>query len=293
MDQDGQETPTASRPMMAKVKASPPASPSGSIPSSPCSIESIGAVFKSMRSSIGSINGPRKTESEARQTPDPKDLSYEEAMRKLDQDSLNEEPVDEQEHSEVPDSFPTDEVGAAQRMSKTEKGGIPEQPPALRTAKSGSISPPPTRTQQSRKRKSSPFAIPPNSQVIELLSSSDHEPEEPIFTEQYADEDADGTYEPVVSSGLPRGPGWVQKRAGTRRSTRSAGSSHAFVDATSTRVSESFPPMTQSPSRRSRRRTGAPAFSHPRSISPPPSTAPASLSGAQSKRGSRKASARF
>jgi hypothetical protein len=83
-----------------------------------------------------------------------------------------------------------------------------------------SISPPPPRRRSSSQKKpKQPFTIPAGSQVVELLSSDS----EPMYTENYADDDVDGTYSPDLNRGsLPSGEGWVKKkRDGNRRKTRS------------------------------------------------------------------------
>ncbi|KAI8948834.1 hypothetical protein F4801DRAFT_581005 [Xylaria longipes] len=70
----------------------------------------------------------------------------------------------------------------------------------------------PTRANPSYRRRvpsrrvSKPFIIPPGSQVVELSSDS-----ESVYTEDYADEQIDGTYSPELGS-IPTGDGWVQKR---------------------------------------------------------------------------------
>ncbi|GAW17996.1 hypothetical protein ANO14919_074650 [Xylariales sp. No.14919] len=63
------------------------------------------------------------------------------------------------------------------------------------------ISPPPKRR----------FTLPPNTQVVELSSDS-----EPAYSEDYADDEIDGTYTPDAN-GLPKGAGWVKKGRDNRR----------------------------------------------------------------------------
>ncbi|KAI1747801.1 hypothetical protein F4782DRAFT_543292 [Xylaria castorea] len=113
-----------------------------------------------------------------------RDAKYEEAMRKLD-----EQFSDDLSDDESPPPPPTSSLEVKLENSTQ---FVP------RTL--DSISPPP------RRRPSKPFILPPGSQVVELSSDS-----EPVYTEDYADEDVDGTYSPVLGS-MPTGDGWVQKR---------------------------------------------------------------------------------
>ncbi|KAI0537294.1 hypothetical protein GGR58DRAFT_355547 [Xylaria digitata] len=115
----------------------------------------------------------------------PRDTKYEEAMRKLD------EQLDEQLGTA---SSPAP-VGSSLEVKREDSTQLPP-----RTLEA--ISPPP------RWRR---FTMPPGSQVVELSSDS-----EPAYTENYADDEIDGTYIPEPDS-LPKGSGWVKKGRDTRR----------------------------------------------------------------------------
>ncbi|KAI1101580.1 hypothetical protein F4804DRAFT_315495 [Jackrogersella minutella] len=144
-----------------------------------------------------------------------KDREYEKAMQKLDDFS-----DDQSGSSRIPDSFKKSSQGQkssqSQSLDSVKKGnGIttkaPFRSPQIK------ISPPPTR----KGRASNPpsqFSLPPGTQVVEL--SSDSEPE-PVYTEDYADEEVDATYSPEMDS-FPQGNGWVHKKVeGKNRNARS------------------------------------------------------------------------
>ncbi|KAI0857345.1 hypothetical protein F4860DRAFT_506097 [Xylaria cubensis] len=128
------------------------------------------------RAQMSSITSKSSTSRFAR------DAKYEEAMRKLDE-QFSEDLSDD----ESPPPPPTSSLEVKR-----------EDLSQLAPRNLDPISPPPRRRE--------PFAIPPGSQVIELSSDS-----EPVYSEDYADEDVDGTYSPELGS-LPTGDGWVQKR---------------------------------------------------------------------------------
>jgi hypothetical protein len=126
-----------------------------------------------------------------------RDLRYEEVMRKLDDDVIEESP------SQATDSFEVKREDGSKAGSSSLRG----KPASLQDISIQSqsrsweaISPPP------RRRASKPFSIPPGTQVFEISSDS-----EPMYTEDYADDDVDGTYSPREDS-LPRGDGWVKKK---------------------------------------------------------------------------------
>ncbi|TRX93473.1 hypothetical protein FHL15_005748 [Xylaria flabelliformis] len=129
----------------------------------------------------------------------PRDAKYEEAMRKLD-----EQFSDDLSDDESPPPPPTSSL----EVKREDSSQL-----AARTL--DPISPPPRRRvsgpafigrMKRRRSQQEPFTIPPGSQVVELSSDS-----EPVYSEDYADEDIDGTYSPDLGS-LPTGDGWVQKR---------------------------------------------------------------------------------
>ncbi|RYP79376.1 hypothetical protein DL770_006692 [Monosporascus sp. CRB-9-2] len=209
-------------------------------PSTPGSIASINTIFCTAKSSR-QTESPLRSQSLSQQlaAKKPRDtstgaaggLEYEEAMRKLDQQS--DENQDEEASSKIPNSFPRVEHDGSQTslngVVKNEESSLPRlrrQP----TATMACISPPPPkragrrRLENRPRESSSQFSLPPGTQVIELLSSSDAEVEpESAFVENYADDDIDETYDPKSSS-LPKGPGWISKRSSTSdrlRNTRS------------------------------------------------------------------------
>ena len=249
-DEEGVSSPTPT-PTHAKTtqsttdgKATAAKTPSNSAdrssrePSSPSSIESISTLFSNAKTS-------RQTQSPAKSqqtTKTPRNpvvaktegaVGYDEAMRKLDEQSDDES--DQDESPIIPDSLPpvdngdrdaaTGALNEDEECVNEDKGPLlpkVRQRPATTQIK---ISPPPPKrvgggrgTASRRREASSQLTIPPGSQVIDLLSSSDAEPEpEPLFTEDYADDDVDGTYlpksssQPKGSSSLPKGPGWITK----------------------------------------------------------------------------------
>lgn len=247
-EEEEQEDITTPTPSPTKLFSSDQVTPlkareqSSRAPSTPGSLASINTIFCTARTSR-QTQSPLKSQSQIENTPgDPitktkKDLDYEEAMRMLDEQSVDEQ--DEEESSKVPDSFRPivdndDSQISVDAVIKDEQLSLPKlrrQPTSTETK----ISPPPpkrpTRKPLEDRRKeasSSQFSLPPGTQVIDLLSSSDAEQEpEPQFTEDYADEEVDETYSPRVksSSSLPKGPGWIKKPALDR--TRNARSSTA------------------------------------------------------------------
>ncbi|KAJ8126272.1 hypothetical protein O1611_g7367 [Lasiodiplodia mahajangana] len=128
-----------------------------------------------------------------------RDAKYEEAMRRLDEEFDNlsdaESPLPAT-NSLATNSLATDSLDVKRESSSQ----FPLPPRAL-----DAISPPP------RRRSSKPFTIPPGTQVVELSSDS-----EPIYEENYADDEIDETYSPEQNS-MPRGDGWVKKRQRTTR----------------------------------------------------------------------------
>ncbi|RYP51474.1 hypothetical protein DL768_003204 [Monosporascus sp. mg162] len=209
-------------------------------PSTPGSIESINTIFCTAKSSRQTAS-PLRSQSLCQQLAGkkPRDtsagaaggLEYEEAMRKLDQQS--DDNKGEEASSKIPNSFPRVEHDDSQArlngVVKNEESSLPRLRRQL-TATMACISPPPPRRAGRRRlenrpcESSSQFSLPPGTQVIELLSSSDAEVEpEPAFVENYADDDIDETYDPKSSS-LPKGPGWISKFSSTSdrlRNTRS------------------------------------------------------------------------
>ncbi|RYP79541.1 hypothetical protein DL769_002905 [Monosporascus sp. CRB-8-3] len=238
-DNDDEDIPT---PIPSPVKAPSSAADSDATPSktreqssrhpsNPGSIVSINTIFCTAKSSR-QTESPLKSQSLSQQlaAKKPRDtsigaaeaLEYEEAMRKLDQQSDGDE--GEEASSRIPNSFPhvdhDDSQARLNGVAKIEESSLSKvrhQP----TATTGSISPPPPkragrRVLEDRPRESSSqFSLPRGTQVIELLSSSDAEADpEPAFVENYADDDIDETYDPNSSS-LPKGPGWISKRSST------------------------------------------------------------------------------
>ncbi|RYO90732.1 hypothetical protein DL766_009292 [Monosporascus sp. MC13-8B] len=207
-------------------------------PPTPGSIVSINTIFCTAKSSR-QTESPLKSQSQSQQlaakkpsdasNAAPEGLEYEEAMRKLDQQSDGNQ--DEEATSRIPDRFPRvdhdDSQPGLNGVVKSEESSLPG-PRRQPTATMAGISPPPPkragrRRLENRPRESSQFSLPPGTQIIELLSSSDAEAEpEPAFAENYAD-DIDKTYDPKSSS-LPKGPGWIGKSSSTSnrlRNTRS------------------------------------------------------------------------
>ncbi|KAL7622684.1 hypothetical protein AAE478_006362 [Parahypoxylon ruwenzoriense] len=144
-----------------------------------------------------------------------KDLEYNEAMLKLD-----DFPDDQESSSRITDSFKPNTLDGTVEEDDTVIKTSSISPQRMRAV--SKISPPPRRKRRSPTR-SSQFTLPPGTQVVELSSDS-----EPGYTENYADDEVDGTYSPEPDS-LPRGSGWVHKKIGvglsnSRSSTAPTGS---------------------------------------------------------------------
>ncbi|OTA54795.1 hypothetical protein K449DRAFT_400885 [Hypoxylon sp. EC38] len=182
-------------------KNAQPSSPAN--PSTPSSLSSINTIWCT---ALTSRNTQTSSQPQSQSQPLPfkvsqtvgalKDKEYEEAMRNLDGFS-----DDQQRLSNVPDSFKRNsQVGSLDGSVEDDSAIEPSsRSPQIKT------SPPPTKKQNPSKS-SSQFTIPPGSQVVELSSDS-----EPVYTEDYADDEVDETYSPEPDS-FPRGNGWVQKK---------------------------------------------------------------------------------
>ncbi|KAI0480004.1 hypothetical protein F4859DRAFT_456471 [Xylaria cf. heliscus] len=209
---------------------SPMATPTSKLPSSPSSIFCTAVTSHSTQSpsrvQISSAISKPSTSKFAR------DAKYEEAMRKLDE-QFEDDLSDDESPPPPTSSLEVKREGSPRFAPRTlesisppprRRPSLPNGPgsrrppstqPTLanptygRRAPSPSIWPDPP----SRRRSSRPFTVPPGSQVVELSSDS-----EPCYTEDYADEEIDGTYSPELGS-MPKGSGWVQKRR--RRGRRS------------------------------------------------------------------------
>jgi len=204
------------------------------------------AASHSSRSSLSSLNSiwctaltsrstqtPSKIQqsSSAQEMSTPKacqalqDNNYEEAMHELedhldrDNDLMQASVLHATEnltkHSKVK------EEGSSSQFQLPSLRVSPREKLSLLRRNAQSISPPlPRRRSSGQKKPKQPFTIPAGSQVVELLSSDS----EPMYTENYADDDVDGTYSPDLSrNSLPSGEGWVKKkkkRDGYRRKTR-------------------------------------------------------------------------
>ncbi|KAI8965243.1 hypothetical protein F5Y11DRAFT_313406 [Daldinia sp. FL1419] len=181
------------------------------IPSSPSSLSSINTVWCTALTSRNTQT-PSKSQSQSQSLPTygsqnvrtQSDQDYEEAMRKLDNVS-----DDRTSSSRIPDSFGQGNQGrASSGVEDRVFKASPESPP-IKT------SPPPPRKQKVPKG-SSQFILPSGTQVVEISSDS-----EPVYTENYADDEVDGTYCPDTDS-LPKGSGWVHKKIdGKNRNARS------------------------------------------------------------------------
>ncbi|KAI0106596.1 hypothetical protein F4776DRAFT_437622 [Hypoxylon sp. NC0597] len=178
-----------------------PSSPAN--PSTPSSLSSINTVWCT---ALTSRNTQTPSQPQSRSQPLPskawqnaralKDKEYEEAMQKLDDFS-----DDQQSLSRVPDSFKrSSQVGG---LDGSVEDDIAIEPSSR--SPQVKISPPPTKKRKPSKS-SSQFTIPPGSQVVELSSDS-----EPVYTEDYADDEVDATYSPEPDS-FPKGNGWVHKK---------------------------------------------------------------------------------
>ncbi|KAI0184823.1 hypothetical protein EV127DRAFT_443285 [Xylaria flabelliformis] len=146
------------------------------------------------RAQMSSITSKSSTSRFAR------DAKYEEAMRKLDEQFS--EDLSDDESPPPPPPTSSLEVKREDLSQLAPRNLDPISPPPRRRVSRPAFIGRMKRTGSQQE----PFAIPPGSQVIELSSDS-----EPVYSEDYADEDVDGTYSPELGS-LPTGDGWVQKR---------------------------------------------------------------------------------
>ncbi|KAI0399622.1 hypothetical protein F4802DRAFT_588675 [Xylaria palmicola] len=194
--------------------------PASRLPSSPTSIFCTALTSHSTqspsRAQMSSVNSEPRT----RFT---RDAKYEEAMRKLDEQfGIS----SDDESSRAGSDSPRVKRETSTRFLPRVLGSIsppPKRRPSLPNPSASqpsdqtSLSNPAYRrtvsnpstlfTDRPRRRASRPpFTVPTGSQVVELSSDS-----EPVYTEDYADDDIDGTYSPELNT-LPRGDGWVQKR---------------------------------------------------------------------------------
>ncbi|KAI0095406.1 hypothetical protein F4814DRAFT_187729 [Daldinia grandis] len=173
-------------------------------PSTPSSLSSINTVWCTALTSRNT-QSPSKSQPQSQSQSLPpngsqkiraqKDQDYEEATWKLDNTSYY-----QTSSSRVPGSF--ERVSRRKSLDSVAEDGIvkaPSKSPPIKT------SPPPIKKRKLPKE-SSQFTLPPGTQVVELSSDS-----EPVYTENYADDEVDGTYSPDLDS-LPRGNGWVHKR---------------------------------------------------------------------------------
>ncbi|KAI1408015.1 hypothetical protein F5Y13DRAFT_205097 [Hypoxylon sp. FL1857] len=172
-------------------------------PSTPSSLSSINTIWCTALTSRNTQT-PSQPQTQSQSLPTKaskmarilKDKEYGEAMRKLDDFS-----DDREELSCIPDSFKrSNQVSGLDGSVEDDVvvGPSPESPQIK-------ISPSLTRRRKSPKS-SSQFRIPPGSQVVELSSDS-----EPVYTEDYADDEVDKTYSPEPDS-FPTGNGWVHKK---------------------------------------------------------------------------------
>ncbi|OTB00959.1 hypothetical protein M426DRAFT_323849 [Hypoxylon sp. CI-4A] len=216
--------------------------PSSPVPSTPSSLSSVNTVWCTARTSRNT-QSPSKSQSQSQSLPIKasqksqvfKDREYDEAMRKL------ENPSDEQESfSKVTDSFKRSSQLPGLNGTSEYSSSFPI---ARRRSPPIKISPPPTRRRKSPK--SSQFTLPPGTQVVELSSDS-----EEAYTENYADEEVDKTYTPETDS-FPRGNGWVHKTLGKGNSMRRAtapvrtqsGKKKPFISSSQPSSMSSFSPI--------------------------------------------------
>ncbi|KAI1336695.1 hypothetical protein F5Y15DRAFT_393765 [Xylariaceae sp. FL0016] len=152
--------------------------------------------------SMSATRHPRKSQAQ-------RDLEYEEAMRKLD-DMTDDLP----DSSKITNSFPIKSQPASnlsQIFEKDEDSVVIKKSPPPPSRAAGTISPPVRRRRTTRPPLS--FSLPPGTQVVDLSSDS-----EPVYTEDYADDDVDQTYSPVTSSSLSKGGSWAKKPRDTASS---------------------------------------------------------------------------
>ncbi|KAI1394423.1 uncharacterized protein F4822DRAFT_47352 [Hypoxylon trugodes] len=182
-------------------------------PSTPSSLASLNTVWctaltsRNTQSPCKSQSQPQSVAAKASQQAQArKDREYEEAMRRLD-----DLPNDQDSVSRVPDSFEPSSI------LRDPDGVVDDDHTNRRSSKSPQIkvSPSPVKKRSSLKS-ASQFTLPPGTQVVELSSDS-----EPVYTEDYADEEVDGNYSPEAD-GFPTGNGWVKKDLGVKaRNVRS------------------------------------------------------------------------
>ncbi|KAH8200968.1 hypothetical protein TruAng_004827 [Truncatella angustata] len=209
-----------------------------SVSSTPCSLASLGTVWCTAATSQRNTQSPSKVQllssmkSEKSQTSNEHDAEYEEAMRKLDDFSEDEEVS--QNVSKISDSFKKKSQSSKPQTQSSSFGGaanndrymgcgsdfdrLSSLPPRARTDMK--ISPPPILRREGTKKSQVPalppiktrdsppasktrrsnrtssqnnFSIPSGTQVLEISSDSD----EPKFVEHYPDDDKDESYSPA------------------------------------------------------------------------------------------------
>ncbi|KAJ3577422.1 hypothetical protein NPX13_g3144 [Xylaria arbuscula] len=167
-------------------KQSPSVSPSLASLSSLSSLWCTAPTSRNTQSSLKTHDSP--VDSKFSKSRISRDLAYEAAMRKLDEQ--------DDDWSSLPMPASSSVEVKKENLSQFHK----------KTSLDDAISPPPRRRQ--------PFTIPPGSQVVELSSDS-----EPAYSENYADDEIDETYTPKSES-LPKGEGWVKKNQDVERAER-------------------------------------------------------------------------
>ncbi|KAH9984910.1 hypothetical protein F4779DRAFT_322392 [Xylariaceae sp. FL0662B] len=184
-------------------------SPNPSTPDSLCSVNTVWCTAHTSHKTQSPSKSQPLSESTKRQQKSQarNDLEYEEAMRKLEDSS-----DDHDGSSKITDTFKRKSQISLNRIVEDEENiFIEESLPAQHTSTEAHISPPPFRKQRSSKPRSSQISIPYGSQVVELSSDS-----EPVYAENYADDEVDENYSPRSSS-IPRGGGWVDKKVDSAR----------------------------------------------------------------------------
>ncbi|KAK3935584.1 hypothetical protein QBC46DRAFT_397159 [Diplogelasinospora grovesii] len=158
-----------------------------------------------------------------------RDLDYEAAMQRLDDDEEEVSSIEDGYHVNKAENGskryadlarelvekPIEKPSGRKSLAVNKIAAVRLSSGAVKVEK-GSRAPPSADSHLPRAREfdlprpSSQFSIPEGSQVVSLLTSSP----EPVFEENYAEDSIDGTYEDSTS--LPSGSGWVKKARNPR-----------------------------------------------------------------------------
>ncbi|EFQ31498.1 hypothetical protein CGRA01v4_11095 [Colletotrichum graminicola] len=173
----------------------------------------------------------------------PRNEEYEAAMRRIDESDSDEEDGKDEAPLELRKTrkrlFPAS--GRPDQSPLSESADMPDIKPVAKTASSPLVGEQGGRLLRQRVHKSSPFAVPPGSQVVTLSSSPSSSPPQ----EDYAEDSIDADYEDGNRrNSLGRSSGRVQKTRAPRASSRAKSVPANQATARSASARRSIPPSS-------------------------------------------------